>query len=248
MTSRQWLVLLITLVSVNAHATTLTIVSESWPPYVYEEQGQMKGADYDITQHVLSKLGYTTQWHLMPWRRALYDTANGHADAVLDISPTLERQEQYIYPSEPLSRSESVLFYNKLHPHPFSTLQDLSGLNIGVSAGYRYGNPAFIAADNFNRVPASSNETSMQMLMRGRVDMVIMNKRVGQFVINELGFQEQIAHHTTVVSGGPLFLAFQRRPDLAELATRFTASLRTFKHSSEYTQILRQYGLTDFKI
>ncbi|SDS43200.1 polar amino acid transport system substrate-binding protein [Halopseudomonas sabulinigri] len=240
-----WLLLLPLLACPMARAEPLNIVSEAWPPYIYEEAGTLKGVDYDVTNRVLGQLGYEARWQLLPWRRALHDTANGSADAILDISPNPEREQQYIFPHEPLSRSESVLFYRIDRPHPFTGLQDLRGLKIGVSAGYVYGNSEFMHADYFSREPAASTEASLLMLMHERVDMVIMNKRAGQFTLRQLGLERQVTHHPLVVSSGALFLAFHRSPDMAALAKRFSSGLSTFKRSSEYLQILQHYGLTE---
>tara|TARA_R110000764_G_C10916188_1_gene373296 strand:+ start:101 stop:793 length:693 start_codon:yes stop_codon:yes gene_type:complete len=226
-----------------ALAEPLNIVSEAWPPYIYEEAGTLKGVDYDVTNRVLDQLGYKPHWQLMPWRRALHSTANGSADAILDISPNPAREQQYIFPNEPLSRSESVLFYHTDRPHQFSGLQDLRGLKIGVSAGYVYGNPEFMHADYFSREPAATTEASLLMLMHERVDMVIMNKRTGLFTARQLGLEQQLTHHPLVISSGALFLAFHRSPDMAALAKRFSSSLSTFKRSSEYLEILQRYGL-----
>ncbi|MEH6563897.1 MAG: transporter substrate-binding domain-containing protein [Halopseudomonas sp.] len=223
----------------------MNIVSEAWPPYIYETQGQLQGVDYDVTNRVLRQLGYQPRWQLLPWRRAQHDTLSGHADAILDISPNATRREQFIFPSEPLSHSETVLFYRLDRPHPFNGLQDLRGLRIGVTAGYVYGNAQFNNADYFSHEVSPSNEASLLMLMRDRVDMVMMNKRVGQFTLRQLDLTQQVSHHPLVVSSGSLFLAFHRRPELAELAERFGAALQTFKASQEYLQILQHYGLSD---
>ncbi|MEH6491485.1 substrate-binding periplasmic protein [Halopseudomonas sp.] len=240
-----WLLLLPLLTCQTALAAPLHIVSEAWPPYIYEEAGVLKGVDYDVTNRVLNELGYEAQWQLMPWRRALYDTASGSADAILDITPNPEREPQYIFPAEPLSHSESVLFYHIDRPHQFTGLQDLRGLKIGVSAGYVYGNPEFMHADYFSREPAANTEASLLMLMRERVDMVIMNKRVGQFTLRKLGLDQQVAYHPLVISSGALFLAFHRSPDMAALAKRFSSNLSTFKRSGEYLQILQRYSVSD---
>jgi len=241
-----WLLLLPLLLCQNALAEPLNIVSEAWPPYIYEVDGQLQGVDYDVANQVLGQLGYETRWQLMPWRRALHDTASGRADAILDISPNPEREQTYIFTSEPLSSSESVLFYRKDSPHPFDGVQDLRGLRVGVSAGYVYGNSEFMNAEYFSREPAASNEACLLMLKHERVDMAIMNKRVGLFTLHQLGLQQQIAQHPLVVSSGPLFLAFHQRPELAELARRFSSALRAFKASSAYPQILQRYGLSEF--
>lgn len=245
MKSKHWLLLLPLLLCNCALAEPLKIVSAAWPPYIYEDAGQLKGVDYDVTNQVLKQLGYTASWQLLPWRRALHDTASGRADAILDISPTPQRQEQYVFPSEPLSSSESVLFYHQSQPRPFATLQDLSGLRIGVTAGYVYGSPDFMNADYFSREPAPSNEASLLMLMRGRVDMVLMNQRAGLFTLRELGLQEQIKHHPLTVSSAQLFLAFHPSPELRLLAERFSTALSSYKGSSEYLQILQRYGLSE---
>lgn len=245
MKPRHWLLLFPLLLCNNALAEPLKIVSSAWPPYIYEDAGQLKGVDYDVTNQVLKQLGYTASWQLLPWRRALYDTAKGHADAILDISPTPQRQEQYVFASEPLSSSESVLFYHQSRPHPFARLQDLRGLRIGVAAGYVYGSPDFMSADYFSREPAPSNEASLLMLLRGRVDMVLMNQRAGLFTLRKLDLQEQIRHHPLTVSSAQLFLAFHPTPDLRLLAERFSTALSNYKASSEYLQILQRYGLSE---
>ncbi len=242
---KLWLFLLPLLMCRCALAGHLNTVSEAWPPYIYERDSKLQGVDYDVTNRVLSQLGYEARWRLLPWRRALYNATSGRADAILDISPNPQRRQTYIFPSEPLSRSESVLFYRKDHPPSFTTLQDLRGLKIGVSAGYVYGNAAFMNADYLSREPAASTEACLLMLMRGHVDMVMMNKLAGKYTLAKLGLEQQVTHHTLMVSSGPLFLALHKRPDMAVLAENFSSALHRLKGSHEYLEILQNYGLSD---
>jgi hypothetical protein len=109
MNSLSRLTLLALLLCHPALAEPLHIVSEAWPPYIYEQNGELRGIDYDVSEKVLQQLGYNTRWQLMPWRRALHDTTQGAADAILDISPTPQRLHDLIFAQEPLSHSESVL-------------------------------------------------------------------------------------------------------------------------------------------
>mgnify|MGYP002128344838 FL=1 len=223
-------------------AEPITVVTEPWPPYVFLQDGQLRGVDYEVSQHILQDLGYQPDWRVMPWKRAQHDVLAGQADAILDITVNAERQNQYHFPPEPLSNSESVLFYRTSDPFPYSTLDDLRGLRIGVSAGYSYGNPAFNQAEHLTREPCPSIESCLLMLQRGRVDMTVINRQVGLYTLSLLGL-EGIAYHPQPLSSGPLYLAFARRPDLADLALRFGEALKTFKQTAGYQQILRAYGL-----
>ena len=223
-------------------AEPITVVTEPWPPYVFLQDGQLRGVDYEVSQHILQDLGYQPDWRVMPWKRAQHDVLAGQADAILDITVNAERQNKYHFPTEPLSNSESVLFYRTSDPFPYSTLDDLRGLRIGVSAGYSYGNPAFNQAEHLTREPCPSIESCLLMLQRGRVDMTVINRQVGLYTLSLLGL-EGIAYHPQPLSSGPLYLAFARRPDLADLALRFGEALKTYKQTAGYQQILRAYGL-----
>lgn len=40
-----------------ARGETLRLVTDAWAPYVYEEDGQAAGLDYELTREVLQRLG-----------------------------------------------------------------------------------------------------------------------------------------------------------------------------------------------
>lgn len=224
-------------------AVPLSIVSEPWPPYVFIEDGTPRGVDLEVSDHLLRQLGYKPQWRMMPWKRAQHEVLNGSADAILDIAASPERLTQYHFPEEPLSLSETVLFYRNADPHPFNSLEDLRGLRIGLSAGYNYGNPELMQADFFSRELAPSIEANLLMLVHGRVDMTVVNRRAGLYTLQRLNLADQISHHPHPISSGSVYLAFQRKPEMEDLARRFSAALQQFKQSDDYQHLLRRYGL-----
>ena len=57
------------LFAATGSAAPLRIVTEAWPPFIYAEEGEIKGADKEITDHLLTQLGYQVSWRLTPWRR-----------------------------------------------------------------------------------------------------------------------------------------------------------------------------------
>lgn len=135
--------------SLTAHGEKLRIVTEPWAPYVYEEQGKAQGLDYETTAIVFQRLGIEVEWQFLPWKRCLAMLEQGQADGALDIFHSNERESSLLYPSEPLSDVEFVMFYANARPFPFRTLEDLRGLTVGTS-------PATCTARTSGNPPCSS--------------------------------------------------------------------------------------------
>ena len=240
---RQILViLLLVILSPAARGQPLRIVSEAWAPYIYTENGELRGQDYDAAQIVLQRLGIEAEWQLMPWKRCLLTLEQGRADAILDIFHTAEREASMLFPSESLSQVEFVLFYAKARPHPFRRLDDLRGLKVGVSAGYWYANRTFRESTLFTREAAPSHIANYGKLLRQRVDLVIDDRRAGRFLLTQLGLDREIAHHPRVISRDRLYLGLRRHAGLDELAQRFARELRRFKREPAYAALHARYA------
>ena len=227
--------------SFTAYGEKLRIVTEPWAPYVYEDNGSMRGLDYETTMIVFQRLGVEVEWQFLPWKRCLAMLDQGHADGALDIFHSHERDALLLYPSEPLSAVEFVLFYANDRPHPAHTLDDLRGLTVGTSPGYLYGE-AFSESSLFDREPAPSHEANFGKLSPGRIDLVITDRRVGQHVIKAMGLEGKVSQAPLVVSRQPQFLAVRRGAGMDLLVQRFAAELKRFKQEPAYAALSAKYG------
>ena len=227
--------------SLVAHGEKLRIVTEPWAPYVYDDNTNMAGLDYETTMIVFQRLGVDVQWQFLPWKRCLAMLEQGHADGALDIFHSHDRDALLLYPSEPLSEVEFVLFYANERPHRVETLDDLRGLTVGISPGYLYGS-AFSESNAFQREPAPSHEANFGKLMLGRIDMVVTDRRVGQHVIKTLGLQGKVSQASVVVSRQQQFLAVRRGAGMDLLVQRFAAELKRFKQEPAYAALSAKYG------
>ncbi|MFJ2365468.1 substrate-binding periplasmic protein [Pseudomonas sp. NPDC087697] len=227
--------------SFTARGEKLRIVTEPWMPYVYEENGQALGLDYETTAIVFQRLGIEVQWQFLPWKRCLAMLDQGLVDGVLDIFHSNERDATLLYPSEPLSEVEFVMFYANDRPHPFRTLEDLRGLTIGTSPGYLYSQD-FRDSTLFTREPAPTHEANFGKLQRGRIDLLITDRRVGQTLLDTLKLRGQISESPTVISHEKQFLALRRNAGMDLLVQRFGAELKRFKREPAYAQLSARYG------
>jgi len=234
-------VLLFTCLSLTARGEKLRIVTEPWAPYVYEENGTSLGLDYETTAIVFKRLGIDVEWQFLPWKRCLSMLEQGQADGALDIFHSDERDATLLYPSEPLSQVEFVMFYANERPFPFRTLDDLKGLTIGTSPGYLYSKD-FSESTLFTREPAPTHEANFGKLVRGRIDLLITDRRVGQYLLDQLNIRDKITENPTIISQQSQYLAVRRNAGMDLLVQRFGAELKRFKREPAYAELSARYG------
>lgn len=234
-------VLVFACLSFAARGEKLRIVTEPWAPYVYEQGGKNLGLDYETTAIVFQRLGIEVEWQFLPWKRCLSMLETGQADGALDIFHSAERDATLLYPSEPLSDVEFVMFYANDRPHPFNSLEQLKGLTIGTSPGYLY-SPDFSQSDLFVREPAPTHEANFGKLVRARIDLLITDRRVGQHLLDELNIRDLITENPTIISRQSQFLAVRRNAGMDLLVQRFGAELKRFKREPAYAELSARYG------
>jgi polar amino acid transport system substrate-binding protein len=236
---------LLSCLSGNALAEKLRIVTEPWEPYVFTQdhegrEGSARGLDYETTAIVFARLGIEIEWQFLPWKRCLAMLAQGQADGALDIFRSDEREDNLLYPAEPLSDVNFVLFQANARPHTVNTLDDLHGLTVGVSPGYVY-DDGFDQSTLFKREPAPSHEANFGKLIRGRIDLLITDRRVGQHLLDQLGLRDQVSELPLVIRHQQQYLALRKSAGMNLLVRRFGDELKRFKQEPGYAQILAHY-------
>ncbi|WP_342654261.1 transporter substrate-binding domain-containing protein [Pseudomonas sp. F3-2] len=238
-TFRLLIATLLACLSLNALGEKLRIVTEPWSPYIIVDDQHVSGLDYDTTSIVFQRLGIDVQWQFLPWKRCLMMLQQGDADGILDIFQASER-DNLLYPAEPMSDVNYVMYQANARPHAFNSLDDLRGLTIGVSPGYLY-SPEFDSSTLFTREPAPSHEANFGKLIRGRIDLMVTDRLVGQKIIDQLKLRDQVSQLPGVVSHREQFLALRRNAGMDLLVQRFSAELKRFKREPAYAQLVARY-------
>lgn len=235
-----WIILLACL-SPLALGERLRLVTDDWAPYAYLQDGQLRGIDYEVTTRVFARLGVEVDVQILPWKRCLAMIEQGQADGILDIFQNESRQPYLVYAPEPMSYVEFVLFQAGTRRHPVSKLEDLTGLTVGTSPGYNYG-AAFNEARYFKREAAPSHEANFGKLVLGRIDLAITDRRVGHYLLQHLGLQQQVEVMPLVISHQAQYLGLVRKPGRELLALAFAEELRRFKQEPAYAVISKRYS------
>lgn len=238
--ARLLCLLLLACLSAPALAERLRLVSDEWAPYVFQANGKPQGIDYEVTREVLKRLGIELDMQFLPWKRCLALVEAGQADGVLDIFQLDTRKAYMIYPDEPLSHVEFVLFQKRSQQPAISQLQDLAGLTVGTSPGYAYG-PAFNDSALFKRESAPTHEANFGKLVLGRIDLLITDRLVGRYVRKQLGLEQQVLELPLVIGRHPQYLGLALKPGHRKLAQAFADELRNFKREPAYAALIARY-------
>ncbi|CAM3664627.1 Extracellular solute-binding protein [Pseudomonas reidholzensis] len=232
--------LLLTCLCSLAQAERLRLVTDEWAPYVYQQDGQPKGIDYEVAREVFQRLGIELDVQFMPWKRCLVMVEQGLADGVLDIFLSEARKAYMVFPEEPMSEAEFVLLRKRGQGPAVERLADLQGLTVGTSPGYNYG-AAFNQSPLFKREPAPTHEANFGKLMLGRIDLLVTDRRVGRYLQQQLGLQQDLEQQPLVISRNQQFLGLARKPGRDKIARAFADELRRFKQEPAYASLVAQY-------
>ncbi|AIR88378.1 substrate-binding periplasmic protein [Pseudomonas cremoricolorata] len=233
------IVLLICL-SPLAQAERLRIVSDDWAPYIYQDNGQPQGLHFEVASEVFKRLGVEVDWVFMPWKRCLAMVEQGQADGILGLFKLPEREAFVLFPHEPLSQVDFILFQSRARPHSVRTLDDLNGLTVGTSPGYNY-SAEFNEAQGFRREPAPTHIANFGKLALGRIDLLVTDRHVGEYLLHKLHLDEQIEALPLLIDSKPQYLGLTRKPGREQLAQAFAEVLQHFKQEPAYEAIVQRY-------
>lgn len=219
----------------------LQVVSDDWPPYVIVD-GHLQGVDVEVTKWVLSQMGYEVRMHFVPWKRAVQMTKNGEADALLDVGYNEERENYFYYPDEPINFSATTLFCRRCDRTLPARLSTMRGKRIVINRGYSYAGD-FDESPHVTLVKVDEFAQGMKLVSLGRADFYVVNRLVGAYIAHSLGLEDIYPIDENLSDANPVYLAFSRQGQHADLAQAFSKALTLFKQSPEYQLILRRYGV-----
>lgn len=230
---------------VMAGERALVVGTDEWAPYEYAANGGVQGIATDILSAVFRRMDVPVDSiSQFPWIRGLRMLEGGELDVLYAGIYDPDRLTYVRYHSVPLVASRWVLFARKdKAATPYKSIDDLRGRTLGVVRGYSY-TPEINDLIEGNRlvVETSSDETNLEMLVRGRVDYALCDMLNCQYLANRLGIDLDVQP----VPGPPLseirlFALFNRDNISESFIERFDAELRAFKSEDSYAAILRKH-------
>jgi polar amino acid transport system substrate-binding protein len=236
-----------------ASEKTLSVGACEFAPFEYSSpEGKSIGADTEVIEQVLRRMGYNPEMKLLPWKRVETMGKNGHLAAVYSVIKNPER-EKWFYFSDAINSSQTVFFKRKDNPLKWETFDDLKRFKVAISAGYAYPKVLTdaISQEKFAMVIETFGETpdlvNLKNLQDGRTDLVVCDVSVGQYLILKHAPKLNGIDYSSKPIGAVVYyyLAFSKKWPNAQLLTKeFNAELAKYKAAGHQKKIFQKYGIT----
>lgn len=241
---KLWVGLILLYFSNFVSADPLRIVSSEFVPHNGEHLPN-QGYAIQMLREIFASQNQEVHFEFLPWPRALLQAKEGEAVAIVTIWYSVERAQYLNYPT-PLYSNKVMLYHNKQRPVLFTQLEQLPAtkLRLGMVRGYSY--PQEIDNLPFDKVEVNTDLESLKMLALGRVDLVICEQKVAEYLL-----KTELASYSTIEPTGspleekPMYIAFSKaHPQSAQLQQKYEQGLLHLKQQHRL-EVLQPQNLSD---
>ncbi len=223
------------------------LVTLEWEPYTGSHLPN-NGFTAEIIQKAFKIQGLDSTLAFHPWQTAMDLARQGGVDAVFSAYYTKERAKDFFY-SDPYAESMVLFFTLKGSAISFESLEDLKGYRIGITRGFA-NTAEFDAAPFLTKVTADTEKQSLENLIRGKVDLVVLDKFVGMSLINQFfpGFRDRIISLKTPLDKKPLYVLFpKKKASSPDVFLAFNQGLKQIRQTGMYDLILQRHQFLPIK-
>ncbi|WP_223295928.1 substrate-binding periplasmic protein [Shewanella sediminis] len=244
--------LAITTLIFNARASSLSeleYLTESYPPYNYQEEGELKGIAVDLLRAALARVGEglpRENIQLLPWPRA-YKMALAGPDRVLFSTTRTQLREDSFHWVGPIVETRVVLFARAESEINIHSIDELSNYSIGGikdDIGEQLLLSFGVPAKHIKR--ANSAYSLLKMLNKGRIQLWAYEENVANWNIHNAGLDPSLFKSVFTLQESELYFAFSKDTD-PELVNKLQLSIDEIKSefigdgNNLYEQIISKY-------
>lgn len=223
-------------------ADRISVYTEQLYPLHYTESGgndePVLGYATQLVVAVLEEAGMEYEISMLPWPRVMQEVSTKENTLAYSIARTAPRENQFHWIGE-IFRTSAALYGLKKNANWLPrTVEEAAGFRIGVVKdypGYRY----FTAKGFDQLITVRDPIRKLQMLQRGRIDLITFNRfRIGMFS-EKYGFnQEEFIRVIELedISTG-LYMAFSKSTN-SETVSRVQDAYARVKESGKFDEIM----------
>lgn len=171
----------------------LIVAFSELPPLKIIKNGTFEGPYAQIIRDIVKTLSLTPKFIECPLVRCLSFIKSGQADIIIGIKKDTYRSEYIHFLKTPIRVSRTKVFYiRKGAKTKVNKFEDLHKVGIiGTKAQAKY----FERFDNDNtliKYPVAYTIQNFEMLVRGRIDAIIIAKDQGEYFSSKPSFKENV--------------------------------------------------------
>ncbi|MBR9805292.1 amino acid ABC transporter substrate-binding protein, partial [bacterium] len=222
-----------------------------WCPYNGEPNSQKPGYLIELMEVVFHPLGYSIDYQLVPWQRALDLTAEGKTDAA--VGAVQGNHGNTIIGNESLGSDETVFVVKEEKSFTYEGINSLSPLRLGFISNYTYDNNGPIDQYLHDRLATGDNIITVHnskplkslflMLNADRIDAFPENKYVAEFMAMNTSQAEEYQFISSN-SGDDVFVAFSPTTRGKQLCKMLDQAVARMKRDGSLAALQARYGIS----
>ncbi len=252
MTIRLLIVLFValTLLSGNARAQDMMVLTEESPPYNYIHEGKITGSSTEIVREILKRLGKPDNIQVLPWARSYKLLQTRPHVALFATTRTPEREDQFHWIG-PLFTVHYGFYARRDSGLQLNSLEDAK--QAGLIATYKddVKEQLLISMGFTNLDSSKSPANNLKKLMNGRVDLWLFDN-VG---MPDLARQQNVDPGELVLAlpfrSYQSYVAISRQTP-QEVVDQWRATLQTMVQDGTFFDISRRWlpyeSIPDFNV
>jgi len=233
---KQFAFALIFLLSGTAHAETLRLLTEEYPPYNFSENGAVKGASVEQAELMMKALNAEYSLEILPWARALSLTENQPWTCLFTTGHDEERDKRFKW-VEPLLADRMVMVRKAGSGVNPSNIEEAKRFTVGTQRDDFSAN--YLKKHGFPKIDlAADMETTRKKLLNGRIDLMTTSEKTFETMRD----QGQPLESALLLEGKLYGLACNLNLS-DELIAKMQAELDTLIANGTQERIFAKYGL-----
>lgn len=159
----------------------IKVCADPFPPYQYiDEDGQMKGTDYEMVMRRLRLAGYEPEMCIAPWSRIYPEFERGEQDVLFQAQDSPERLEKF-WLSKLLRYAETEVVTMKSELQGLDSYKQLENYKVGVIADFANG-PEIDGLPSSCKIEYPGAKEVLEGIYSGEADCGICDKGVKEYL------------------------------------------------------------------
>lgn len=135
--------------------------------------------------------GYQVEYKMVPWETSITMAKKGLVDILPTIEINEERKRFLDFSINYRYESRYNFYSSKDNKISINKIDDLNNKRVGVLTGYKY-YAEFDQNTSFDRDYSFKEDIMFQKLLKGQIDVVILNSYSGNYLIKKLNLADKI--------------------------------------------------------
>jgi polar amino acid transport system substrate-binding protein len=245
---RLILLVVYVLLAASAHAHSLRVLTEEWPPFNHLEHGQPSGLAVEMVEALFNESGIKATIEFLPWNRA-YNTALDNPDILLfTLGRNADREVLFNWMFRVAPREIWLFHLSERTDIKVVVLNDARKYKIGTGpredgSTQELLKAGFSAGENLDSVQGNDPDTkNIQKLFQNRIDLLAGNPLSLAYSCKKLGLDFNMLEPSFRLSGDDAgyWVALSRNSDPA-LVNRLRASAMKLEALGVFKALREKY-------